>query len=260
VATYLAFVAHRDDELNIAGTVMRMLDDGHRCVITCITNGSRGGLADRDEEERKSIARSEFEAATDVIGCERRWLDINEHEFPRPETQIVARERIFEVLCEVDPDVLILHPGPPLGRYDYHEHHWLAARLPYAESYSASNPNYARPRGLAEMRGVPAVFHMCPIGMPMVPDRYVNITQYLDRKLEAARCYASQVQFLADHDSVNFVEVHRAQSIVYGSYCGVPAAEAFCASPAWNRLVAEAGLPEKGAARQTHSRNAWGRT
>ncbi|MGI5818293.1 MAG: PIG-L deacetylase family protein [Armatimonadota bacterium] len=260
MATYLAFVAHRDDELNIAGTVMRMLDDGHRCVITCITNGSRGGLADRDEEERKSIARSEFEAATDVIGCERRWLDINEHEFPRPETQIVARERIFEVLCEVDPDVLILHPGPPLGRYDYHEHHWLAARLPYAESYSASNPNYARPRGLAEMRGVPAVFHMCPIGMPMVPDRYVNITQYLDRKLEAARCYASQVQFLADHDSVNFVEVHRAQSIVYGSYCGVPAAEAFCASPAWNRLVAEAGLPEKGAARQTHSRNAWGRT
>lgn len=155
-----------------------------------------------------------------------------------------ARARIFEVLCEVDPDCLILHPGPPLPQYDYHEHHWLAARLPYAESYSASNPNYARPRGLKPMSAVPPIYHMCPIGTPMVPDRYVNITGYLERKLEAARCYESQVAFLADHDKVNFIEVHRAQSIVYGSYCGVPAAEGFCTSPAWNRVVAEAGLPE----------------
>ena len=244
MATYLAFVAHRDDELNIAGTMMRLLDEGHRCVIACITNGSRGGLSELPEEERTKVARSEFDAATEVIGCENRWLDINEHEFPRPDAQVVARERIFEVLCDVDPDCLILHPGPPLGQFDYHEHHWLAAQLPYAESYSASNPNYARPRGLTEMHGVPSVFHMCPIGMPMKPDRYVNITGYLERKLEAARCYASQLAFLSGHDNINFVEVHRAQSIVYGSYCGVAAAEAFCASPAWNRLVAETGLPE----------------
>lgn len=94
------------------------------------------------------------------------------------------------------------------------------------------------------MSAVPPIYHMCPIGTPMVPDRYVNITGYLERKLEAARCYESQVAFLADHDKVNFIEVHRAQSIVYGSYCGVPAAEGFCTSPAWNRLVSEAGLPE----------------
>ncbi|NLO04373.1 MAG: hypothetical protein GX131_00950 [candidate division WS1 bacterium] len=244
MATYLAFVAHRDDELNIAGTFMRLLDDGHRCVIACITNGSRGGLFDLSEGERKEIARAEFDAATSVIGCETRWLDINEHEFPHPETQIEARKRIFEVLCDVDPDYLVLHPGPPLNQFDYHEHHWLAAQLPYAESYSASNPNYARPRGLKPMSAVPPVFHMCPIGMPMRPDRYVNVTDYLDRKLEAASCYASQLAFLADHDNVNFVEVHRAQSIVYGSYCGVPAAEGFCTSPAWNRLVAETGLPQ----------------
>lgn len=244
MASYLAFVAHRDDELNIAGTIMRLLDGGHRCVIACITNGSRGGLSDHTEEERKQIARSEFEASTGVLGCETRWLDINEHDFPKPDCQIEARKRIFEVLCDVDPDCLILHPGPPLNQYDYHEHHWLAAQLPYAESYSASNPNYAHPRGLTEMSGVPPVYHMCPIGTPMVPDRYVNITDYVERKLEAARCYESQVEFLADHDRINFVEVHRAQSIVYGSYCGVPAAEGFCTSPAWNRLVAEAGLPE----------------
>ena len=82
------------------------------------------------------------------MGCKTRWLDINEQDFPRPDAQMVARERIFEVLCEIDPDCLILHPGPPLNQFDYHEHHWLAAQLPYAENYSASNPNYARPRGL----------------------------------------------------------------------------------------------------------------
>ena len=243
MATYLAFVAHRDDELNVAGTIMRLLDDGHRCVVACITNGSRGGLSDLPEEERVRVARSEFDAATEVIGCESRWLDINEHDFPRPEGQEIARERVFEVLCEVDPDCLILHPGPPLGQFDYHEHHWLAAKLPYAESYSASNPNYARPRGLTEMSGVPSVFHMCPVGMPIRPYRYVEITGCLERKLEAASCYESQLTFLAGHDGINFVEVHRAQSIVFGSHCGVPAAEAFCASPAWNRLTAETGLP-----------------
>ncbi len=40
MATYLAFVAHRDDELNIAGTFMRLLADGHRGVIACFTNGT----------------------------------------------------------------------------------------------------------------------------------------------------------------------------------------------------------------------------
>jgi len=167
MATYLAFVAHRDDELNIAGTLMRLLGGGHRCVVACITNGSRGGLADRTEDERKRIARSEFEASTAIIGCETRWLDINEHDFPTPEGQTEARRRIFRILCEVDPDCLILHPGPPLDKYDYHEHHWIASRLPYAESYSASNPNYARPLGLTPMSGVPPIYHMCPIGTPM---------------------------------------------------------------------------------------------
>lgn len=243
VATYLAFVAHRDDELNVAGTLMRLLDEGHRCVVTCITNGSRGGLQDRDEEERKRIARSEFDAAASVIGCETRWLDINEHDFPLPDTQVEARRRIFEVLCDVAPDCLILHPGPPLGQHDYHEHHWLAAQLPYAESYSASNPNYACPRGLEPLPAIPVVYHMCPIGTPMRPDRYVGIDGYLDRKLEAARCYRSQVAHLGEHDRIDFAEVHRAQSIVYGSHCGVPVAEGFCASPAWNRLVADRWLP-----------------
>ena len=244
LATYLAFVAHRDDELNIAGTLMRLLDDGHRCIVACITNGSRGGLSECSEDERKKIARSEFNAATGVIGCETRWLGINEHDLPLAEGQVEARSRIFELLCEVDPDCLILHPGPPLNQHDYHEHHWLAAQLPYAESYSASNPNYARPRGLKPISRVPAVYHLCPIGTPIVPDRYVNISGYLARKIEAAKCYESQLQFLDEHDRVDFVQVHRAQSIVYGSYCGVPAAEGFLNSRAWNRMVAEAGLPE----------------
>ncbi len=244
MATYLAFTAHRDDEINVAGTLIRLLADGHRAVVACITNGSRGGLADRPEEERKQIARSEFDAACEVIGCESRWLDINEQDFPKPDTQQEARERIFRILCEVDPDCLILHPGPPLGQFDYHEHHWIASSLPYAESYSASNPNYARPLGLKEMHGIPVVYHMCPIGTPIVPNRYVDISAQLERKLEAAACYRSQLAFLEKQHKAHFVELHRAQSVVFGSYCGADAAEGFCTSPAWNRLVAEGTLPE----------------
>ncbi len=244
MATYLAFMAHRDDETNIAGTLARLLEGGHRAVVACITNGSRGGLADRDEDERKRIARSEFEAACEVIGCETRWLDINEEDFPTPEAQAEARKKIFRILCEVDPDCLILHPGPPLGQFDYHEHHWIASHLPYAESYSASNPNYARPAGLQPMSRIPVVYYMCPVGTPMVPNRYVDITAHLERKLEAAACYESQIGFLRDHDRIDLVELHRAQAIVLGSHCGCNAAEAFCACPAWNRVPAEGTLPE----------------
>lgn len=244
MATYLAFTAHRDDEINVAGTLIRLLEGGHRAVVACITNGSRGGLADREEDERKQIARSEFEAACEVIGCETRWLDINEQDFPKPEAQAEARKKIFRILCEVDPDCLILHPGPPLGQFDYHEHHWIASHLPYAESYSASNPNYARPLGLKEMSGIPIVYHMCPIGTPIVPNRYVDISAHLERKLEAAACYRSQLAFLREQHKAHFIELHRAQSVVFGSYCGADAAEGFCTSPAWNRLVAEGTLPE----------------
>jgi len=244
VATYLAFVAHRDDEINVAGTLARLTDTGHRTVIACLTNGSRGGLADKTEDERKAIAHSEFHASCEVIGAEPLWVDINEQDFPKPETQAEARKRIFRILCEVDPDCLILHPGPPLGQFDYHEHHWIASALPYAESYSASNPNYARPLGLTEMSSIPVVYHMCSIGTPVVPNRYVDISGYLDRKLDAAECYRSQLAFLKEQHNAKFIELHRAQAIVFGSYCSADAAEGFCVSPAWNRLVAEGTLPE----------------
>ena len=244
MATYLAFVAHRDDEINVAGTLVRLKESGHRTVVACLTNGSRGGLFDLDEEERKQIAHAEFEASCKVIGCEKRWVDINEHDFPKPEWQQEARDRIFRILCEVNPNCLILHPGPPLQQFDYHEHHWLASSLPYAVSYSASNPNYARPLGLTAMTGIPIVYHMCSIGTPIVPNRYVDISDYLDRKLEAAACYRSQLAFLKKQHKAHFIELHRAQSIVFGSYCGADAAEGFCVSPAWNRLVAEGVLPE----------------
>ena len=66
----------------------------------------------------------------------------------------------------------------------------------------------------------------------------------VERKLEAAACYHSQLAFLKKQHKAQFIELHRAQSIVFGSYCGAEAAEGFCTSPAWNRLVAEGTLPE----------------
>jgi len=244
MAVYLAFVAHRDDEINIAGTLARLADAGHETHVACLTNGSRGGLFDKTEEERKAIAYQEFHASCKVIGCTPHWVDINEHDFPKPEWQQEARSRIFRILCEVNPNCLILHPGPPLQQFDYHEHHWLASALPYAVSYSASNPNYAVPLGLKPIDSIPVVYHMCSIGTPIVPNRYVDISDYLDRKLEAAACYQSQLDFLARQHQAKFIELHRAQAIVFGSYCGAEAAEGFCISPAWNRLVAEGVLPD----------------
>jgi bacillithiol biosynthesis deacetylase BshB1 len=174
----LAIAAHRDDvELLCGGTLARAAAQGHRTGILDLTAGERG----TDGSAR--LRGEEAEAAARVLGVTARrnagLPDAGLENTPETRRIVAGFVRAFRPRVVILPFTSGRHPD-----------HRIASQLAYDACFLA---------GLAKLDapGEPHRPHKLLYALayredPVKPTFVVDVTDFMETKMEAVRCYASQ--------------------------------------------------------------------
>ena len=208
------------------------MDRGHEATIVVATRGGRGHWkTPSDELER--IRTEEMKDAAEILGAEVVFLDYEDADVPAGDA---LREELVDVVRELKPDIVITFH--PLVWRDDHRRVGLAAAdacfkacLPLVETEHPAH------------RPVPDIFCIGAPMLPVEPDTYIDITDYIDVKIESLKRHASQrVRWeIDDDDSTASMEDviervrHRARQL--GVESGVVYAEAFISQHARRRAL-----------------------
>ncbi len=221
----LAMLAHPDDaEMMCAGTLVRLADAGWEIHIATSAPGDCGTMIE-NRWDISHIRTSEARKAAALIGATYHCLDERDGlvVYDKPTLQ-----KTIDLFRVVAPTLAFTHTP-----VDYMMDHVMTSMLARAASFIYSAPNISsHPR--AEHSTIP-YFYYCdpadmtdPLGNPVEPTTYVNITDQLDKKTEMLACHASQREWLRDmHGMDEYVETMKRFGTTRGEQAGVSAAEAF---------------------------------
>jgi LmbE family N-acetylglucosaminyl deacetylase len=214
-ARFMVIAAHPDDaDFGPAATCARWISEGSEGWLVCCTSGDqRGEDPDIDPRERRAMTAIGYGGVTFLHqpdGALANDLALRE--------QLVREIRTFrpDAILATDPET-VFH-----GRHGVnHTDHRAAGMAAVDAAYPASRNPMAFPwlarAGLAAHR-----VRRLYLFWSNLPDAWVDVTVTLDRKFEALRAHASQIE---DMDAL-FDRV-RERAAEAGANIGVAAAEAF---------------------------------
>ena len=216
----LVIAPHADDEsLGMGGTISRYVQSGAEVHVALLTGyGSETPHPFIAKSEFDTVRR-EFDAALDVLGVRHRHLRdlpaVMLDSLPTHKINAVARDLIEQIR----PQRLYL----PFA-YDLHRDH---RELFYAFTVQARS--YLPLGGSIEevwCYETPSETHLAPAYLEpaFAPNRHVEISAFLETKLKAIDCYASQRQ---ESPLPRSRQAMTALAQLRGSQIGVAAAEAF---------------------------------
>jgi bacillithiol biosynthesis deacetylase BshB1 len=173
----LAFAAHPDDvELGCAGTALRLTDAGHSLAIVDLTRGERGSRGTAQTRAEEAVR------ASALLGlAERETLEFPDTEL-RPTLEL--RKAVVGAIRRHRPRI-VLAPAPQ----DLHPDH-AAAGTAVREAYYPSGMKHFDAPG--EPHRPAHVFHYFMHDEQPTP-LVVDVTPVWERRMEVARCYASQL-------------------------------------------------------------------
>lgn len=219
----LAIGVHPDDvELSCAGTILKHLALGKKVGILDLTRGelgTRGTPALRTEEAMK---------ASKILGVHiREQLTMSDGFFENNETN---QKHIIQILRKYQPEIVLCN-----AIHDRHPDHGRAAKL-VADSCFYSGlikiDSYGDDNKLQDCWRPKAVYHYIQ-DQYIEPDFVIDITPYMDKKMESIMAYASQFYDPNSKEpetpisSKNFMENIKAKSAVFGRAINVDYAEGF---------------------------------
>jgi LmbE family N-acetylglucosaminyl deacetylase len=188
-------MAHPDDaEFVCAGTIARWTDEGNEVVYVLLTSGDKGSddpemtperLAATREAEQREAAR--ILGASDVIfmGCRDGELEPN----------LELRREIVRVIRRLKPDVVVCQ-DPTVRwvdtQYINHPDHRAAGEATLAAVFPAARDRMNFPELLAEGLEPHKVREIYLAGA-QTPDVAIDVTAYMERKLESLRAHVSQI-------------------------------------------------------------------
>ena len=210
----MVIAPHPDDEvLGCGGTIARLTALGRVVEVVVVTRG----MAPRFNPAHAEQVRDEALRAHSVLGVSRtRFLD-----FPAAGLDQIAcadlNQAVVTVVSDMRPDTLFL---PFLG--DLHFDH----KLVFDAAMVAARPQGNDfPERIFAYETVSETNWSAPYVAPSFqPNVFVDISDYLDMKLEAFGCFSSQVRAFPNERSI---ETLRALAMVRGSCVSCAAAEAF---------------------------------
>lgn len=192
----LAFGPHPDDvELFCGGLLARMTSLGYRTGIVDLTRGEKSS---RGTPETRA---AETAAASRILGLSVRenlglpdgwlspWTGFEAPEAERTRTAPVAR--VVEVLRRLRPE-LVIAPW----EQERHPDHEAASALVTRALFFASVRKFETEPPTAAFSPRQVLYY--PMRHLAEPSLVVDVTAAFDRKMEAIRCYASQVEPRAD--------------------------------------------------------------
>ena len=215
----LAVGAHPDDlEIYCYGTLAKLAREGHSVFMCSAANGNMGHKTIKPKELAE-IRRAEAIRGAELIGATHLELDIGDLKInASDETQ---QEKMVEICMAL---ALINN------------------RLVFYASFASSCPNYVT-GGPCFDPVVPIYYMETAAGIGFVPEEYVDISEYLEQKVEAILCHKSQAQWLDQHDGFNMEEYVRVCARYRGIQSGTLYAEGFRKCNVWPRVQTKRNLP-----------------
>jgi LmbE family N-acetylglucosaminyl deacetylase len=196
----LCIAAHPDDvEFGCAGSVARWVDEGAEVTYCIVTDGSTG-TADADLAGVKlaDIRREESIAAAKVVGVEN--VVFLGYRDGYVELTLDLRRDIARVFRKERPNrMMTMDPQPiPGGWFTNHPDHRAIGQASLDVTVTAGTTPGHFPElldeGLEPWRGLHEIYIYGPGG----GEHAVDITTSIDRKIEALRSHASQIDWDPD--------------------------------------------------------------
>ncbi len=222
----LAVFAHPDDlELSVGGTMLKMKSLGYRTGALDVTRGEMGtrGTVEGRAKEAEDAAR--------ILK-----LDVREN-LGLPDGQVfvtdVERVAMVRAFRRFKPRVVLTHQHE-----DSHPDHDHIAQIVRESSRLAAMRNYDAETG--DERIPPPMVAHCLFSRRVVPSFIVDISEFLEAKMEAIRAHRSQFY---DANSTepetlltgkNFLDQLENRSRHFGTMIGVAAGEPFFVREALN--------------------------
>lgn len=222
----LAIFAHPDDvELCVGGTLLKMKHLGYR---TAALDATLGEMGTRGTPEIRS---SEAEAAAKILKLETREnLGLTDgHIFLNDD----SRTKLVRVLRRLKPKVLLTHQDG-----DPHPDHNHLVQIVREAARLSSMQNYD-PESGGEKITVPQIAHNV-FSRRVEPSFIVDISDFLEEKMEAIRAYGSQFYDPRSDEpetrltSKNFLSELETRSRYFGSLIGAKAGEPYYVREALN--------------------------
>lgn len=216
----LVFAPHPDDEiLGCGGTMARYIAQGAE-VTVCIVTSPKPPVYDNSKAVENGwphLIYPQAKAAHELMGIkETVYL-----QFPcvllENEPRHIVNGKINELIQRVEPDIVFI---PHFG--DMQKDHAIVAEAVMV----AVRPKYKHvPRYVYSYECLSETEWNVPHSANMfIPNTFVDITDYLQKKLDAMACFTSQLGDFPDPRSLEAVE---ALAKLRGSTSGFKAAEAF---------------------------------
>jgi LmbE family N-acetylglucosaminyl deacetylase len=224
-ASALAVYAHPDDpEISAGGTLARWADAGAQVWVLITTRGDKGTPDPAADLEALARLRIEETAkASEQLGfADHFHLDYRDGELP---DDLDLRAAIVRRVRELRPDV-VLCPDPTAvffgdAYFNHRDHRVTGWAALDAVAPAAGNPHYF-PEQIADgltVHHVRAVY----LSGTLEPNCWVDISDVLERKIDALFCHASQLTETGDW----FREFLRDRAEEAGRAAGVRYAEGF---------------------------------
>ncbi|MCL4297353.1 MAG: PIG-L family deacetylase [Anaerolineae bacterium] len=212
----MVIMAHPDDpEFFSGGTIAQWCAAGAEIIYLILTNGNKGSDDPAMTPEKLVvIRREEQQAAADVLGVKQVIF------FEEPDGELQStlnlRQRVVAEIRRFKPDAIItLDPTRYFyqGMYINHADHRAAGEVAVDAVFPAARNRMYHPELLYDGLEPHAVKEVYLAGT-MQANRWVDITDVLETKLNAIRCHASQIK---DMEAVTKRVMERSQAVdMYG--------------------------------------------
>jgi LmbE family N-acetylglucosaminyl deacetylase len=218
----LVIAAHPDDiDFGTAGSVARWISEGAQISYCVVTDGSAGSNEPDVDLEALAVARhAEQRAAAAVVGVQDvRFLGYKDctlqpsMDLRRDLTRIIRELQPDRVVCQ-DPTTVFVNDS-----YINHPDHRAAGEAAIYAVFPSAETRPAFPELLAEGY---EPFHVTELylNLTLQPDTYIDISETIEKKLDALRCHASQI----DDEALDWIRQRNAET---GQQAGYGYAEAF---------------------------------
>lgn len=233
--TVLVVSCHPDDmEIACAGTLLKCKERGDRVVVCYCCSGDLGHVV-IPADELKVMRANEAKRSADMAGFEVVWGGFNDLDIYTDNKE--SRDKLVEIIKDVNPDFIITH-----APNDYMPDHVAVSKLTFDASFSATLPNYkTKSKGCARL--VPIYYMDTLTGINFNPTEYVDVTPYIDKKLEMLECHESQIVWMRDHDHIDFPNMVKTCSRYRGFQCGADYAEGFTQCQVYLKQTTKRYLP-----------------
>lgn len=233
----LAIGCHPDDlEIACGGTLRKYVERGADVYEAHVANGNLGHVVIMPDELRE-IRTKEAEEAGKVLGV-KQVFNIDMGDMTVDSHNLDAMDAVADVVRFVRPDVIITH-----NDQDYMQDHMETSRLAVNGSFCSGLNHRPNRKYDAFDSFIPVYFMDTLAGVNFQPAIYVDITNQIDKKIEALNCHESQLKWMYEHDNIDFADMVKTCSKYRGYQCGVPFAEGFKPYNVYPRYSTKCLLP-----------------